>query len=76
MDDDDIKQRMWFGLAEFAFKYRYAQGFAKVLETVFQWMNRLDKCGGADFASAVLEYIMNGMEKGEKQLFLEKANEC
>lgn len=41
-----------------------------------QWMNQLDECGGADYASAVLEYIMNGMEKGEKQLFLEKAEAC
>ncbi len=59
---------------EFALKYRKAQDIAIFLKTFLPWLNLANR-KGANFARGVLEYLIDGMEVGNRELFIHEVNE-
>ena len=69
--DDEMRQRQWCGIVEFALKYKKVRDFRKFLETLLPWLQELDKknsSSGFSLVTIVVKYILDGLEaKGFKE---------
>ncbi len=74
MDDDIMRQQAGHGLVAFVLKYRQARDFANFLETLLPWIEELEKHNeyGTFLGKVVLKYVLNGIDSGQKDIFMQK----
>jgi predicted transposase/invertase (TIGR01784 family) len=75
--DDLLQRHTLCGLMEFALKYQKVRNFAALLETLFPWMTQLEvqhPQSGVFIGKVVLQYLLDGIEAEDIELFTQKAN--
>lgn len=72
MPDEEIKKHQLFGLAEFAFKYKYTQNFKHFLQTYLPWLHEVELHVESNYATIILTYIMNVFDKADASVFREE----
>jgi predicted transposase/invertase (TIGR01784 family) len=77
ISDDNMRQRQWCGVVEFALKNKKVRDFQKFLKTLLPWLRELEQSGdsGSSFIRIVLKYVLDGTEAEDKQVFIEAARE-
>lgn len=69
--DDEILQRRWCGLVEFALKYRQVRDFKKFLKNLLPWIREIEKIDSSGFSLGknVLKYVLDGTEAKDFKVF-------
>lgn len=74
IDDDTLLQQAGYGLVAFALKCRRVRDFAHFIDKISPWIMKLEQQNreGTFLAGVVLKYVLDGVESGQKELFLNK----
>ncbi len=75
LPDETIKSRILAGVFEFALKYQRLRNQAAYFKEFIQLLARLSVPEDADYAHAVVTYVVNYLEADEDQLFVQYAQE-
>lgn len=73
MDDDEIRKKQWWGLAEFAMKHSHTKQFKAFIKEAFPWVNEIEVQHGTDYAMLILGYLANNFTKGDAEIFVEES---
>ncbi len=75
--DDEMRQRQWCGLVEFALKHKKAIDFKQFLKTLLPWINQVEQTSSAgfSFSNIVLKYVLDGTESKDFDLFIQEVQE-
>lgn len=73
LPDDQIKQHAWSGLVEFTLKHSKSD-FEVLLSQVLPWVHSIEETGsdGFSLATAVVKYLLNGVDVQKVELFRKK----
>jgi predicted transposase/invertase (TIGR01784 family) len=72
ISDEDLRCHLWSGMVNFVLKYREVRYLAEFLEVLFPWLGELELQDGVGFATDILYYVWDGIEKNDEKLFVEK----
>lgn len=70
--DEDIKKHHYFGLAEFAFKYKFTQDFEKFLQEFFPWVHEVEFQIHQDYIIMLLKYLVDINPTANYEIFVEQ----
>lgn len=75
LDDQQLQQRMWSGLVEFALKYRNDRDLDKFFDIILPGLRNIELRRGEDYCSIVLKYTVDGIEADDEDLFIKKVKQ-
>ncbi len=75
LDNAVLRKQLWSGLMQFVLKFRYIQELATAYQIVFPWLSEIEQHQGIALGKNVLQYLIDGIETNNQQLFIEKAKE-
>jgi predicted transposase/invertase (TIGR01784 family) len=75
LDDQQLQQRQWSGLVEFALKYRNARNVNNFFDILLPWLRNIEHQQGEDYCTAVLKYTLDGIQIDDERLFVQKVQQ-
>ncbi|HSW70270.1 MAG TPA: Rpn family recombination-promoting nuclease/putative transposase [Gammaproteobacteria bacterium] len=76
LDEHEIKQHAWSGLAEFALKYRSAvRNVEAFCDVLFPWLKIIEQQDGESYCKIVLNYVINVLDIDDEKIFVQKVQE-
>jgi predicted transposase/invertase (TIGR01784 family) len=74
IEDETLKRHAWAGVMELALKHIFARDIMPYLYDMAEILHHIDRSGGGDYVSVILQYLLERGELKNKQAFFELIN--